>query len=287
MRSIQHPGTPDSQRLFAVETRAIPVQTYLSSGQTLLSAVTSVAESFGLKSGAFALDGGSFTSFSYVMPALSKSPEHAVYFSETFHVPGTVALERATVTYGVRDGQPWLHCHALWVEPSGRRHCGHLLPDQIQVLTPIHLTGMGLDGAAFTVSSDAETNFSLFMPLRSTSELDKSVATFSAFAIRLAPNVDFCTALEIFCAEHHIQQARIVGGVGSTVGAFFQDGRVVEPFVTELLIRSGRIVKGSDGYPQAELDIAMVDYKGGIAEGRLAKGANPILVTAELVICPN
>lgn len=286
MRRIRHPGTPDPQRLFAVSAQARPVEAYLSSGQTLLSAVSGMAESLSLKSGAFTLDGGSFTSFSYVMPALSKSADHAVYFSETFHVTGTVALERAAVTYGVRDGQPWLHCHALWVEPSGRRHCGHLLPDQVLVETPVHLSGMGLDGAAFTVSSDAETNFSLFTPLCTTFERDKSVATQPAFALRLAPNVDFCTALETFCVEHDIQQARIVGGVGSTVGASFQDGRTVEPFVTELLIRSGRIVRDKNGEVQAQIDIAIVDYQGGIAEGRLAKGNNPILVTAELVLCP-
>jgi hypothetical protein len=53
------------------------------------------------------------------------------------------------------------------------------------------------------------------------------------------------------------------------------------------LIRSGRIVCGPQGDSLAELDVAMVDYKGGISEGRLARGLNPILVTAELVICPN
>ena len=109
----------------------------------------------------------------------------------------------------------------------------------------------------------------------------------TAYALRLAPNIDFCTALEDFCRAHEIERATIFGGVGSTVGAVFQDGSVVEPFVTELLIRSGRIVCGPQGHALAELDVAMVDYKGGISEGRLARGLNPILVTAELVICPN
>jgi len=286
MRSIHHPGTPEPQRLFAVAARARPIETYLSPGQNLLSAVTRAIGPLGAQSGAFTLDGGSFTSFSYVMPALSKSPAHAVYFSETFYVSGHVALERATVTYGLRDERPWLHCHAIWVEPSGRRHCGHLLPDQVIVETPIRLTGMGLDGAAFTVSPDTETNFSLFIPQSVTSHFEQSVATQPAYALRLAPNVDFCGALETFCLEHDIQQARIVGGVGSTVGATFQEGHNVEPFVTELLIRSGRIVPGENGQVQAQIDISIVDYQGGLAEGRLAKGGNPILVTAELVLCP-
>jgi predicted DNA-binding protein with PD1-like motif len=165
------------------------------------------------------------------------------------------------------------------------------LPDQIVVAAPIQLTGVVLETAVFTVCPDAETNFSLFLPLALESKAQQpdvaKTEVRPAYALRLAPNIDFCTALEEFCRAHDIEHATIFGGVGSTVGAVFQDGSVVEPFVTELLIRSGRMVKGADGQPHAELDIAMVDYKGGIAEGRLAKGANPILVTAELVICPN
>jgi predicted DNA-binding protein with PD1-like motif len=291
MRSITHTGTPDPQRIYDMPTPVRLAQGFLASGQTLLRAMSELVEAHDAKSGAFTLNGGAFTSFSYVMPALSKTPEHAVYFSETFHVEGRVLLETASVTYGLREGQPWLHCHAVWIEPSGRRHCGHLLPDQIVVAAPIQLTGVVLETAAFTVCPDAETNFSLFLPLALEAKTPQPKVAKTearpAYALRLAPNIDFCTALEEFCRARDIEHATIFGGVGSTVGAVFQDGSVVEPFVTELLIRSGHIVKGTDGHLHAELDIAMVDYKGGITEGRLAKGANPILVTAELVICPN
>ncbi len=286
MRSIAHPGIPDKQRIFAQPALTRPLEAYLSSGQTLLSAVTEIAEASGAKSGAFRLNGGAFTSFSYVMPALSKSPDHAVYFSETFYVDGRVTLETASVTYGQRDGRPWLHCHAVWVEPSGRRHGGHLLPDQVVVAEPIQISGVAIDGAAFTVCPDAETNFSLFLPIATYEAQPSEPEAHHAYALRVAPNEDLCTALEAFCQAHQILQATILGGVGSTVGAVFQDGRVVEPFVTELLIRSGRIVRGNEGQPSAEIDIAIVDYKGGLTEGRLAKGGNPVLVTAELVLCP-
>jgi hypothetical protein len=32
------------------------------------------------------------------------------------------------------------------------------------------------------------------------------------------------------------------------------------------------------------LDVALVDYLGGIAEGRLMRGDNPVLMTMELVV---
>jgi predicted DNA-binding protein with PD1-like motif len=116
---------------------------------------------------------------------------------------------------------------------------------------------------------------------------DTAPAAFgTAHVVRIAPNVDVCFALERFCREHGITAATIEGGVGSTVGAVFDDGRVVEPFVTELLIRHGEIRLGDDGEPRARIDIVMVDYLGGVSEGVLARGHNPVLVTFELVVQP-
>jgi hypothetical protein len=91
-------------------------------------------------------------------------------------------------------------------------------------------------------------------------------------------------ALETFCRQHGILRARIHGGVGSTIGAHFIDGRTVVPFATELAIKAGAIAPGADGTLQAELDVALVDYLGGIAEGRLMRGDNPVLMTMELVL---
>jgi len=105
-----------------------------------------------------------------------------------------------------------------------------------------------------------------------------------AFALRLRPNQDFAAALETFCRQHGILRARIHGGVGSTIGAHFTDGRTVVPFATELAIKAGAIAPGADGTLQAELDVALVDYLGGIAEGQLMRGDNPVLMTMELVL---
>ena len=265
--------------------------TRLAPGQTLLKSVATAMRDVGGSSAVMRLSGGALDCFAYCMPALSKTSEHAVYFSETYRVEGVVLLEAATVTYGVREGQPWLHCHAVWTEPGGRRHSGHLLPDQVQVASEILATGRAIQGAAFVVTPDAETNFSLFMPQRTASasvsaQGNVPAAFGTAHVVRLAPNVDVCLALERFCREHAITAATIEGGVGSTVGAVFDDGRVVEPFVTELLIRQGEIRLGDDGEPRARIDITMVDYLGGVSEGVLARGHNPVLVTFELVVQP-
>jgi hypothetical protein len=51
-----------------------------------------------------------------------------------------------------------------------------------------------------------------------------------------------------------------------------------------MAVRSGAIALGADGVPEATLDVALVDYTGGIAVGRLVRGDNPVLMTMELVL---
>ena len=299
MRSIQHPGRPSQQRVAAQQVELEPFSLELPAHMTLMQAVAQSMQGIQAQCATFRLAGGGFESFSYVMPALAKTSAHAVYFSDTYPVVGAVRLETASVTFGQRDGKPWLHSHAIWIEESGRRHCGHLLPDDIQVSTPIHAQGVAVLGATFTVCPDGETNFSLFVPLKSMARpsqmrddvtgSDKTSTPVQTprskgYALRVAPNIDICTALEKFCRERGITGAKIQGGVGSTVGAVFDDGRVVEPFVTELLIRNGEIFTDVNGQLQAQLDVSMVDYKGGVSEGRLARGQNPVLVTFELAL---
>jgi predicted DNA-binding protein with PD1-like motif len=299
MRSIQHPGQPSQQRVAAQQVELEPFSLELPAHMSLMQAVAQSMQGMQAQCATFRMSGGEFEPFSYVMPALAKTSAHAVYFSDTYPVEGAVRLETASVTFGQRDGKPWLHSHAIWIEASGRRHCGHLLPDEIQVSAPIHAQGVAVRGATFTVCPDGETNFSLFVPLKSMARpsqtrddvlgSDKTLTAVQTprskgYALRVAPNIDICTALETFCRERGITHAKIQGGVGSTVGAVFDDGRVVEPFVTELLIRNGEVLTNAAGQIQAQLDVSMVDYKGGVSEGRLARGQNPVLVTFELAL---
>jgi predicted DNA-binding protein with PD1-like motif len=216
------------------------------------------------------------------MPALSKTGENAAVYSDTFRPDGITRLKLVAMTFGERDGAPFFHCHGLWTESDGRLHGGHILPEESIVAEPFAVEAFGIDGAAFTADVDAETNFKLFGPVARAVTHAKTDSR--AFAMRLRPNQDFAGALENFCRQHGIFNARIHGGVGSTIGAHFTDGRKIVPFATELAIRSGTIQSGANGTLEAALDIALVDYLGGIAEGRLLRGDNPVLMTMELVL---
>ena len=282
MRSIVQPGPPAPERIQWVEGRGRTFSFTLQAGVSLLEAARRGFAAEGFVGGTLNIGGGALGPFAYVMPALSRTGENAAFYSDSFRPGGITRLKTGTMTLGERDGAAFFHCHALWTEADGRAGGGHILPEEAVVAEPFAVQAFGIDGAAFTAEPDAETNFKLFGPVPSAVAGAKT--TCRAFALRLRPNQDFAGALEAFCSERGIARAKLHGGVGSIIGARFADGRTVEPFATEMAVRSGAIVSGAGGTLAAQLDVALVDYTGGLAEGRLKRGDNPVLMTMELVL---
>ena len=280
MRSIEHPGPVHAQRVLSIPTAVRQVEIELPRGQSLLDSLSAAVAANGATSAVFSLHGGSLAPMAFFMPAESKSPDHAVYFSDRFEAIGAAHLESGCITFGLREGQPWLHCHAVWTESDGRRRCGHISPAESKIAEPIRLSAWLIAGADFVVSADAETNFSLFQP----AVIPNHDIDINALVVRVRPNEDLCTSLESACKAHGIRNAKVRGGVGSLVGAAFDDARTVEPFVTEVFIRKGLVAPGPDGALRADVDISLVDQTGQMAEGRLQRGQNPVLVTFEIVL---
>ena len=281
VRQIEQPGPATPERIAFVESHGLRFEMQLQPGLTLLEAVRRSFAAAGFTSGVARVDGAALSPFAYVMPALSKTPEHAAFYSDIFRPAGVARIETGVMTFGLRDGAPFFHCHALWTEADGKRCGGHILPDETVLAEAITLPAVGLDGAAFTAEPDAETNFKLFGPVQAQSLGATQEGRF--FALRVRPNIDFSSALEQFCIAHGIRRARIHGGVGSTIGARFGDGRAVENFATEVAITAGHIVVEA-GQATSEIDVALVDYTGAMASGRLKRGDNPVLMTFELVL---
>jgi predicted DNA-binding protein with PD1-like motif len=282
MRSIAQPGPPSLERIQWVEARGRAFSFTLESGLPLLEAARRGFAAEGFAGGTLIMKGGALGPFAYVMPALSKNSEHAAFYSETFRPEGITRIKMGAMTFGSRDGAPFFHCHGLWTEPDGRVNGGHMLPEETVVAEAFEVEAFGIDGAMFVAEPDPETNFKLFGPVPSAPA--GAATTSRAFALRLRPNQDFAGALETLCRARGITHAKLHGGVGSTIGARFADGRVVEPFATELAISSGAIAANAGGALAAQLDVALVDYTGGLAEGRLLRGDNPVLMTMELVL---
>jgi predicted DNA-binding protein with PD1-like motif len=282
MRSIEQPGPTAPERIQWVEARGRAFSFMLQAGVPLLEAARRGFANEGFAGGVLNMGGGALGPFAYVMPALSKTGENAAFYSDIFRPKGITRIKLGAMTLGIRDGAPFFHCHALWREADGKTSGGHILPEETVVAEPFEVEAFGVDGAGFTAEPDPETRFKLFGPApRAPGEVK---TTSRAFALRLRPNQDVAGALEAFCRQHGILRARLRGGVGSTIGARFTDGQSVVPFATELAIRAGIVSPGANGTLEAELDVALVDYLGGLAEGRLVRGDNPVLMTMELVL---
>lgn len=278
---IRQPGPGPAERIVAVPGRGRRFAMTLPAGLPLVEAVRRGFAVEGFAGGTVAMGGVTLAPFAYVMPALSRTGENAAFYSDAFTPAGTTVLEAGAMTFGRRDGNPFFHCHALWREADGRRNGGHILPDGTTVGAPVTVQAYGFDGGIFEANPDPETNFKLFGPVP---DAPRDVdAPETAFALRLRPNQDFAGTLERFCAEKGIRRARIQGGVGSTIGARFTDGTVVENFATEVYLDGATVEAGPDGHV-ATLPAGLVDYMGVMAKGTLVRGDNPVLMTLELVL---
>ncbi len=281
-RIAAHPGPPATQRIVAVRAGAVTVEASLPAGGRLLDALACLIDAQRLESAALTLTGGGFGPFGYVIPGLSPDGSQVAFYSGTFRPPGTSRLEIATVTVGVRDGAPFFHCHALWTEADGRGGCGHVLPDETVIAAPIAVHGAGIVGARFVVTPDAETGFSLFMPVATGTAPPAGARP--AVALRLAPNQDLIEALEQAGREAGFRRAVVRGGVASINQARFLDAPPIEGFATELLVRHGAVRCAAHASPPTEIGAAVVDLNGAIGAGRLVPGDNPILMTFEGVL---
>jgi predicted DNA-binding protein with PD1-like motif len=271
-----------AERIQCVEARGRAFSFIMQPGIPLLEAARRGFADAGFAGGVLNIKGGALGPFAYVMPALSKTPEHAAFYSDVYRPAGVTWLKTGAMTFGERDGAPFFHCHALWTEADGRANGGHILPEETIVAEPFEVEAFGIDGAVFLAEPDPETGFKLFGPVARATTAAKG--TGRAFAVRLRPNQDFAGSLEAFCRQRGIRQARLRGGVGSIIGARFVDGTSLVPFATELAVASGGVAPGANGALEAQLDIALVDYLGDLAEGRLVRSDNPVLMTMELVL---
>lgn len=280
IRHVTQPGPAPAERLESAAGRCVMLEFDLEPGLTLNAAVTGPLVAAGLGAAQVELAGGAFAPLAYVMPAPSPDAAHVAWYSATFTPAGTSRLERGNVTFGRRDGAPFLHCHALWTEADGRRGGGHILPHEAVVSEPIRARAFGAAEVETTADFDPETNFTLFTPhARAASDAGSRIV----FA-RVRPNADIFAAVESLCRRHGLSAARLRGCVGSLIGARFTDAPGLEDFATEAFITDGTVAPDASGTPRADLSVALVGLSGALAEGRLARGQNAVLITFELAL---
>ena len=275
-RRLQQPGPARPERWLAAEGASRELDFELEPGLTLNTAIAGPLQRAGIRGATIELSGGAFGPFTYVMPALSTDPHYAAFYSASRAPPGRTAFERGVVTFGERNGRPFVHCHGVWQEREGRRG-GHVMPLDTIVREPIRACAYGTGDAAFVILPDAETNFALFTPVAA-GQVGQGKRL---LLLKVQPNEPLDSAILAACRAHGLRSARI-HGLGSLVGAQFADGRCAPSIATELFLGASRVRLEADG-EEVDIEITLVDVDGVIHAGRLAPG-NPVCITCELCL---
>lgn len=279
-RRLVQPGPVGAQRFESFEGRGRKLQFTLETGLSINDAIARPLLAANIRAASLVIEGGAFSPLHYLMPALSTDGVHAAWYSDQYSPAGEAQLECGNVTFGERNGAPFIHCHAIWNEADGRRNAGHILPHETIVSKPIRAVAWGVDNVAMVSEPDAETGFTLFHPVFRKQVEEESQGSRMIFA-RIAPNEDIIESLEAVCRKHAMEKAVLRGSVGSLIGARYWDGSSVNDIATEVFVLQGMV---SADTTATQLEIAMVDTHGVITRGFLKRGENPVCITFELCL---
>lgn len=270
MRRIRQPGPPSPRRQEVVTAAFSPVTVTLAAGP-LDQAVAAAME--GLDCAWLTLSDAPVDGLAYLYPAAAPDETHAAWYAgpERF---GRGRIGRLGMTVGRHDGAWFIHGHGDWWAENGPRRAGHILADETVLERDVRAVGLGVVGGTFERGRDPETNFDLFRPAGGQSG--------DGALVRLCPNQDLEGALDEVCNDLGWSSARI-HGLGSVIGAVFEDGRQLTSYATEMLILDG--MAHGDGRPRPGVEILITGTDGEtVMEGRLKRGENPVLITAEICL---
>lgn len=275
---VKHPGPSALDRRQSKRADLHVIEATLAPGQPICSAIGDALEPYGITAAAITFESLALEPMRYVMPAFSDTPDRVAFYSRTYAPEGTFEIEAATATYGHKEGAPFIHCHALWRDAGGAVNAGHILPFEAQLARPVKMTAYATDTAGMTVVPDAETGFDLF----GVTGAENPTGTGRLLIAKIRPNEDLNTAIGKICAQEGAEHARILSGIGSTVGAVFEDGTVIRNHPTELLVTQGDY--DASRPRKVEMEVILVDVHGAVYRGRLTSGLNPVLICFELFL---
>jgi hypothetical protein len=267
MIPLLHPGPKATSRFAAIPCRADPLGLTLQAGRSLADAVVQAFAAAGFDAGYLRIAGAQLSRADYVIPAPAQGDGRAAWYSRT-HTITNAQIVDAGVHLGVKDGAPFLHCHAIFQDADGHMRLGHLLCPQSILAADVQVDGWSISGAHYVMKHDAETGFDLFQPEPSANDGGSN-----AFLCTLRPNEDI-HALIGQITDRPMQ----VEGIGSLVGTLFENSTLTS-YATEILLRRGDMAGCV-----VTLEAASVGFDGVMQQGQLQVGANNICITAEVLL---
>ncbi|WP_050763457.1 hypothetical protein [Roseibium sp. TrichSKD4] len=268
---VQHKGPADSERQQLVKCHGEPLELQLAANQPLAEAVAGAMEHSGFETAWLEIADVPVEKLSYVIPAESPDDDHVAWYSDIKSFD-TGRIKRLGMVVGKHQSATFIHGHGAWHALEGETKFGHVLAGETFLATDVRAKGIGIRGAVFDRSHDAETKFDLFKIREiATSGGDHAL-------LRLKPNVELVKGVEQALQQLGWQRAK-VSGLGSLAGAVFEDGSRMTSFATEFLITD--YLAGEGAAPEIMI---VGETDGDIITGNLTADQNPILVTAELVL---
>lgn len=272
MRRCPQPGPPRARAWESAPCAATAVFVSLQAGANLLDAAGKWMLAEGCDGAMLRLTDVPVAALRYVLPDASSDPTFAAYYSPDHTLQGPGFIRSGQMTLGWRDGAPFAHCHGVFEDAAGHLACGHLRVESCVLGAGAVLTGHALCGATFEAQPCGETNFVLLTPVR------RAQVQANAAIVKLSPNVEIGLALADAAAANSLGDVT-VHGLGSLVGAVFEDGRTLARIETEFFFDQARVSGDS-----ADLDITIVEAGGRRMSGRLRPRANAVLMTVEALL---
>jgi predicted DNA-binding protein with PD1-like motif len=283
---LQHPGPRLTPRVQTVTTRSAAVHATLSPGVRLIDGLAEILGSTDATCAQVEITGGIFDRISYCVPAECPDGSVVATFSETREARTPAQLLAGSVTVGFRNGERFMHCHAMWLDAEGEIQGGHLWPETVVGGVPVHVVVHPLPGISTVNARDPETCMPVFTPHYDADRSDEpSPVRGSRVAMsRVRPGEDITAAIRQVCVEQGFRAAVVRAGVGSLVGACLRRGHDVfdvDGPATELATIAGRVRPDT---ADVELSAIVVDRHGDVHAGVLVPGRNPVAITFELLI---
>lgn len=279
MTTLRHPGPVAPHRIVSVATRSREVAVELEPGTRLLDAIGDAANAAGVDSAQVELLSGTLDPVSYCLPAVCPDGRRAAYFSETHTARGPVAVVGGGVTFGRRDGAPFMHCHLAWLDATGALRAGHLWPETTVGSIPVRAVLHPLPGVNSLSAEDPETRLPVFTPIRAGNPPSEGRrAVFS----RVRPGENIHAAAHRICSDNGFDRGIVRASIGSLVGpALRHGGPAPAPPCTEVVTILGEVGPQSRDAP---LFVIAVDSAGEVFAGLLDAPNSPVAITVELLV---
>ena len=268
---INHPGRQERERSQVVRGQATRVEVQLQAGTILMDAVATASDDLGCDSALQMLDGLKMGPYNFVKPTMNSPDGKLVaWYSETFHGQ-SATLEHAMASVGRKDGEWFLHCHAVWDSETDNPKSGHLLPFEVTVEQESTIICYAFKGGEFDVTYSEETFFSTFRAKPKTGSIEIN----NAALITLSPHEDLGKALPQIANALEFKDCRVLG-LGSLIGADFESGPSMEAAASEVLLLP------SATPTHLPLHCIGSDWKQ--YRGLIVPGTVPVCITFELLL---